>query len=26
MVLGVVAYLIMARKGRLWPYQSDTVS
>ena len=24
MVLGVVAYLIMARKGHLWPYQSGT--
>ncbi len=25
MVLGVIAYLIMARKGRLWPFQSGTI-
>ena len=25
MVLGVIAYLIMARKGRFWPFQSGTV-
>jgi hypothetical protein len=23
MVLGVIAYFVMARRGRLWPYQSD---
>jgi amino acid transporter len=25
MVLGVIAYVIMARKGRFWPFQSGTV-
>ena len=25
MVLGVIAYLIMARKGRFWPFQSGTI-
>ena len=24
MLLGVIAYFVMARKGRLWPYQSGT--
>jgi len=26
MVLGVIAYFVMARRGRFWPYQSGTTS